>query len=176
MILRIYQTGCELPHWIGHPTHLGTPVNVPTPIQIVCEDRGSASVRFTGHLLVEHSGDGRKSCVNVLLNTSRNPDPNQPARPSLNPDPAPRSLCVPLPPEAVSRLSLIPDQPQRFELRLNDVHIAFGPPSPQVAPIRSARSHQFKVLMSALPSRALTNPAFVSDNHARTACQVALGQ
>jgi hypothetical protein len=167
MILRIYQVGREQSHWMKNPGHLDAKADTTAPIRIICEDRGCESVTFTGHLLFRHSPDGRMSCVNVLLNNRACPVSSPSASP--NPDSAPRFLCIPLSQEAVSRLCRVSGHPHQFELRLQDVRIAFGPASAQPAPTRTLRPDRVITPLPLLPAGDFSN---TSERHTKIAAAV----
>jgi len=160
MLLKVFRTGHEQPHWFGQPFQLDTAPPF-SRVQIICEDHGIGSVSFNGHLHVRTSRDGTQTCVNVLLNTSgrpsRCPSPlptadNHNFASAVSATPAPPSLCIPLPREAVSCLRPRPGQPEQFELRLRDLRVDFVPQTTRPGSIRAARR----------PRAAASTPSFSS--------------
>jgi hypothetical protein len=164
MFLRIFQTGHEQFQWLDRPSQLDPTPPSGAQIQIICEDDDHRSVSFTGHLLVRTSPDGSQMSINVQLYTSPRPAPcptgltaasKRPVAISIQPAPVRRSLCIPLPGEAVSRLRLKPGQPQQFELRLRNVRIDFLPHPPRPDALRSERHNKPPAAASVFATRTL---------------------
>jgi hypothetical protein len=164
MFLRIFQTGHEQFQWVDRPSQLDPAPHSGARIQIICEDEDHGSVSITGHLLVRTSPDGSQMSINVQLNTSPRPAPcptgltaasQRPLARSIQSAPIRRSLSIPLPGEAVSRLRLKPGQPEQFELRLRNVRIDFLPHPPRPDALRADRHDKRTPAASVFATRTL---------------------
>jgi hypothetical protein len=126
---------------------------------------------------VRTSPDGTQTCVNVLLNTSgrpsRCPSPlpaadNHNMANAVSATPAPPSLCIPLPREAVSRLRPSPGQPEQFELRLRDLRVDFVPQPARPGSIRSARNPRPAASVPLFSARVFPDSAEHYSHHGDT--------